>query len=201
MLITNVDNVDIGTTIGSIFRNASLVQARQFTGCDALELAEMESDFVLGQVVSRQMILIVISGAEMRVLFKIHFNDSEGNYLRRKKFSDQSTDEQVVAAKTLDYMKELTNQVCGRICRVFQLNDLSLGMCIPLNVHGFYELYTDYSVEDGMLKKFGEAWKIKGDFGSLVCTAYIEIMEPEAVTNLQHIEEQKSNDDDELEFL
>ncbi len=191
---------DIETTIKGILRSASLVQTCQFTGCDALELVDMDSDYILGQVVSRQMILILISGTEMKILLKIHFNDSEGNSLRRKKFPDQPTDAQLVTAKTVDYMKELTNQVSGRICRIFQLNNLSLGMCIPLNMHGFYELYTDYTAEDGMLKKFGQAWKIKGDFGSLVCTAYVEIMEPAAVTHLQYTEEQKT-DDDELEFL
>ncbi len=200
MLTAGVDN--IGAAIGSIFRNASLVQTRQFSGCEALELVEMDDSFKLGQVVSRQMILIVISGAEMRVLFKIHFNNSESDQLRRVKFRDQSTDERVAAVKTLDYMKELTNQVCGRICRIFQLNDLALGMCIPLSMHGFYEIYSDYTPNNDILKKFGQAWRIKGDFGSLVCTTYIEIMEPTAVANLQYVEEQASNNDDgELEFL
>lgn len=200
MSTADLDN--IRETINGIFRNASLAQTRQYSGCEALELVEMDNDYQLGQVVSRQMILIVISGAEMRVLFKIHFNHSEGDQLRRVKFrTDQSTDERVAVAKTLDYMKELTNQVCGRICRIFQLNDLALGMCIPLSMHGFYEIYADYTASDEILKKFGQAWRIKGDFGSLVCTAYVEIMEPKAVTNLQHLDEEASNDDGELEFL
>ncbi|MES2674894.1 MAG: hypothetical protein V4660_11695 [Pseudomonadota bacterium] len=192
---------DLRSTIVGIFRNASLVQTRQFSSCEALQLVEMEDSFQLGQVLARQMILIVISGAELRVLFKIHFNNSESDRLRRIKFRTPITDERIAAAKTLDYMKELTNQVCGRICRIFQRNDLVLGMCIPLSMHGFYELYTDYTLDDGKLKKFGDAWKINGDFGSLVCTSYVEIMEPTAVTNLQYVDEEVSNDDDELEFL
>jgi hypothetical protein len=68
-------------------------------------------------------------------------------------------------------------------------------------MHGFYEIYADYTASDEILKKFGQAWRIKGDFGSLVCTAYVEIMEPKAVTNLQHLDEEASNDDGELEFL
>jgi hypothetical protein len=192
---------DIETIIGGIFKNASLAQIRQFSGCEALELDEMGDSFALGQVIARQMILIVISGAEMRLLFKIHFNNSEGDKLRRIKFSEPITDECVAAAKTLDYMKELTNQVCGKVCRIFQLNDLVLGMCIPLSMRGFYELYTDYSSNEGLLKKFGKAWQIKGDFGSFVCTAYVEIMNPEAVASVKILEEQASDDDGELEFL
>ncbi|MES2824482.1 MAG: hypothetical protein V4732_12825 [Pseudomonadota bacterium] len=192
---------DIRSTIVGIFRNASLIQTRQFSGCEALELVELDDSFQLGQVLARQMILIVISGAELRILFKIHFNSSASDRLRRVKFRTPITDERIAAAKTLDYMKELTNQVCGRICRIFQRNELVLGMCIPLSMHGFYELYTDYALDDGKLKKFGDAWKINGDFGSLVCTAYVEIMEPTAVTNLQYVDEEVSNDDDELEFL
>lgn len=192
---------DTRSTIVGIFRNASLLQTRQFSGCEALEVKEMDDSFQLGQVLARQMILIVISGAELRVLFKIHFNNSESDRLRRIKFRNPISDERIAAAKTLDYMKELGNQVCGRICRVFQRNELVLGMCIPLSMHGFYELYTDYTLDDGKLKKFGDAWKINGDFGSLVCTAYVEIMEPAAVVNLQYVDEEVSNDDDELEFL
>lgn len=192
---------DIKSTIVGIFRNASLAQIRQFSGCEALELKDVDDNFQLGRVLARQMILIVISGAELRVLFKIHFNNSESDQLRRVKFRTPESDERLAAAKTLDYMKELTNQVCGRICRIFQRNDLVMGMCIPLSMHGFYEIYTDYTPDDGKLKKFGQAWKINGDFGSFVCTAYVEVMEPKAVANLQYVDEEVSNDDDELEFL
>ena len=191
----------IETTVGGIFRNASLVQIRQFSNCDALELEELPNQYDLGQVVARQMTLIVISGAEMSVLFKIHYNSSESARLRSMKFCEPFADEFVAAAKTLDYMKELTNQVCGRICRIFQLNGVALGMSIPLSMRGFYELYTDYSPDDELLKKFGQAWRIKGSFGSLVCTAYIEIMDPKAVTNLQFLDEQEKDDDEDMEFL
>ena len=192
---------EISDVIGDIFRGATLAQVRQFSGCETLDLAEMAGDFELGRVLSRQMILIVISGPEMRVLFKIHFNNSEGAKLRQLKFQNHTTDESVIAANTLDYMKELTNQVCGRICRIFQRNNLVLGMSIPLSMHGFYELYTDYTPSDGLLKKFGKAWRIEGDFGVLACTAYVELMESVAVSSLEYIDEEPSNDDDELEFL
>ncbi len=193
---------DIGTTIGSIFRNASLLQTSQFSGCETLELAEMGPDFKLGQVVSRRINLIVISAPEIMMILKIHFNPSEADQLRRIKFPDQCTDPAVAAAKTADYMKELTNQMCGRICRIFQQGDLALGMSIPLSMHGFYELYTDYTPSDGVLKKFGQGWRIQGDFGSLVCTAQVEIMDPNAVNNLQLADEQPPEDDDgEVEFL
>lgn len=194
-------DANVAATIGDIFRNASLQQTRQFTGCDSLQVLEMERGFELGQVISQQMTLIVVSGAEMSILFKIHFKNSECDRMRRIKFSDPLVEGAAAVTKTTDYMKELTNQICGRICRTFQRNNLTLGMCIPLSMRGFYELYADYAPSDGILKKFGQAWQISGDFGSLVCTAYVEITDIKAVSNLQHVDEQASNDDDELEFL
>lgn len=191
----------VAATIGDIFRSASLQQARQFSGCDSLEVLEMEKGFQLGQVISPLMTLIVISGAEMSVLFKVHFKSSEGDRLRRIKFSDPSIDGEVAVAKTADYMKELTNRIGGHICRTFQRNDLTLGMCIPLSISGFYELYADYTPGDRFLTKFGEAWKITGEFGSLACTAYVEISNIKAVAHLQNIDEQAPDDDSELEFL
>lgn len=188
---------EIKLSIGGILKNASLAKTRQFSQCESLILEEMADEFALGQVISRQMTLIVISSAELRTLIKIHFNGSEADQLRRIKFSDPLiTNEQVVAAKTLDYMKELTNQVCGRVCQIFQRNNLTLGMCIPLSMRGFYEIYSDYTPQDGALKKFGQAWKIKGDFGSLVFTAYTEIMNITAVSHLQFIDEDAANDND-----
>lgn len=192
---------DVVATIGEIFRNASLQQTLQFTGCDSLQVQEMEGGFELGQVISQQMTLIVVSGAEISILFKIHFKNSECNHLRRIKFNDYSVEETATVTKTTDYMKELTNQICGRICRVFQRNNLTLGMCIPLSMRGFYELYADYAPSNGILKKFGQAWQICGEFGSLACTAYVEVADIKAVSNLQYVDEQVSNDDDELEFL
>jgi hypothetical protein len=137
----------------------------------------------------------------MTILFKIHFNSSECDQLRRQKFRDQSTDEEMAVAKTVDFMKDPTNQICGRICRIFQRNELALGMCIPLSTRGWYELHADYTRRDDILKKFGHAWRVKGDFGSFACTAYVEINKPADVAKLQYVDDPVSNDDGELEFL
>jgi hypothetical protein len=188
-------------TIGEILRNASLQQVRQFSGCESIEVRSMDSGFELGQVISRRMTLIVISGAEMSILLKLHFKSSEGARLRRIRPSTHTADEAATIAETTDCMKELTNLICGQICRTFQRNNLTLGMCIPLAMRGFYELYADYTPSEKPLKKFGQAWQLAGDFGTLTCTAYVEITDLNALTNLQHIDEAPVNDDEEMEFL
>lgn len=196
---TNINHID--AIIGDIFRNAALQQARQFTGVEALELEEMSDNFVLGQVISRQMTLIVISGPDLSAQFKIHFNNSEGDKLRQSKFG-AAPSETEARVKTLDYFKELTNQICGRICRIFQVNNIPLGISIPLSLRGFYEIYTSYTPSNGALTKFGLAWRIRGDFGSFVCTTHVEINNPEAFSNLQHVDDpSSSNDNEEMVFL
>lgn len=191
----------IETNIGQILRNAAIQQARQYSGCESLEIAEMDSNFALGQVISRRMTLIVISGSELTILFKAHFKTSEGARLRRARDNTPPPDQAIAIAETTDCMKELTNLICGQICRTFQRNDLTLGMCIPLAMRGFYELYADYTHSEKPLTKFGQAWQITGDFGALVCTAYVEIANINALNNLQYLDEPPVNDDDEMEFL
>ncbi len=194
------DDTAIQAAICSIFRQASLQQMRQFSACPSLELVELDEAYALGQVVSRQMVLIVISADELLVTFKLLFNATEADRLRQLKFPHPEAEEDAKNALTLDYVKELVNQICGRICRVFQVNGLSLGMSIPLSMHGFYEIYTDYTA-GGALHKFSHAWRINGEFGSMICTAQVEITQPHAVDNLQILDEPTPNDDDELEFL
>ncbi len=161
----------------------------------------MERGFLLGQVLAQQMILIVVSGPEISITLKIHFNSSVSDKLRRIKFGELPADDPTAATKVIDYMKELTNRICGQICRTFQRNNVTSGMCIPLNMRGFYELYADYTPNEGIIKKFGHAWRLSGEFGSLVCTAYVEVSDSAAVSNLQHVDETASSDDDELEYL
>lgn len=191
----------LNTVIGQVFKQATLLQMRQFTGCSPLDIADMQPGYQLGQVLARRITLIVISAPEITVIFKIHFNTEQAQYLRRLKFPDAG-DEAAMAVQNADYMKELTNQMCGRICRVFQQSQLALGMSIPLAMHGFYELYTDYTPSDSLLKKFGHAWQLQGDFGVITCTAQIDVVDANAVVNLQLEEEQTAADDEgEVEFL
>ncbi len=184
----------------SIFNNAAIVQARQFSGCAELELIKLPDDYSLGSVVSRRMVLVVIFADDVQITVRMLYNASEADRLRRVKFARLSDLGYLDASVTLDFMKELANQTCGCIARIFQLNQVILGISIPLSMHGFYERYTDYASQQGALHKFGHAWCIKGDFGSLVCTAQVEVTNPALVANLQFLEEPPLNNE-ELEFL
>ena len=108
-------------------------------------------------------------------------------------------------------MKELSNQISGSICRIFEENKVSLGVSVPLCVSGFYEVYSDYTEKQTPLDKFGAAWGITGPFGDLHCTSYIEISQNEQLTNISFDpesnnplldeEEEEDDDDDDVEFL
>lgn len=185
--------------IGQILKNASLHQTRLLSGCDSVEVRAVATGFELGQVVSRRMTLIVISGTELSIFFKLHFNSREGSHLRRRK--PLASGEADAVVETTDCMKELTNLICGQVCRIFQRNNLTLSMCIPLAMRGFYELYADYTPTEKPLTRFGQAWQLAGDFGSLTCTAYVEIADPSALHQLQYLDEPPVSDDDEMEFL
>lgn len=183
-----------------IFIHAALTQARQFSGCETLALAPLPDAYGLGQVVSRRMVLVVIFADDIQITVRILYNNSEADKLRRIKFARLSQLGYLDASVTLDFMKELVNQTCGCIARVFQLNQVSLGMSIPLSMHGFYERYTDYPQQQGALHQFGQAWCIRGDFGSLVFTAQVALANPALVGQLQCLEEPPINNE-ELEFL
>lgn len=185
------------STINQIMRNASLAQLQNFAGLENSKLVDINDTFTIGQVLSDQMILMAISGDDLRITFKLHYKQGETSQLLKKGVSCTEPDD--LQTGLTDYMKELNNQICGKICRDFAKQKINLGMSIPLRLRGFYEAYSDYSRERSPLIKFGDYWKIIDDFGAVYVTTYVEISNASRLRNIRS--DIPENNDQGMEFL
>ena len=96
-------------------------------------------------------------------------------------------------------MKELSNQMGGRVCRIFDAHHIAMGMSIPLCTRGIYEIYADYQAKSGAIAKFGDFWRLNGPFEFLYCSCYVELISKEDFSAIKCTDEQAQ--EGELDFL
>ncbi len=180
----------------SLLRDASAVQARQYFGGENVQLADVPGDFHLGQVLKRYMALVILNSEEIQIVFKIHFNPEQVRSYRK---SMNHPERDLADRQLVDFMKELTNQMGGRVCRVFDTHQIAMGMSVPLCTRGLYELYADYKTKTGAVVKFGDLWRLDGAIGSLYCSSYVELTSKKDFSQISCPDEQ--DDEGELDFL
>jgi hypothetical protein len=156
----------------SLLRDASLIQARQYFASDAITLTE-PTDLRLGQVLKRYMAMVILNGADMRIVIKVHFDLEQ---IRAYREARQAPAHDLTDKRLIDYMKELSNQVGGRVCRTFDTHGTPVGMSVPLCTRGIYEIYADYAPKSGAVDKFGDFWRLDGEFESIYCSCYVELL-------------------------
>lgn len=179
-----------------LLRDASVVQANQYFNGDEVKLIPTPSKHHLGQVLKTHIVMVLMTCAEMRIVLKVHFNYEQMRAYRRAKglANESLTEKQLV-----DFMKELCNQMAGRVCRIFEVHQISMGMSIPLCTRGIYEIYADYRPKAGATIKFGDFWCLNGPFEYLYCSSYVELMSKNDYSGIKLTDEQSQ--EGELDFL
>ncbi|MES2952704.1 MAG: hypothetical protein V4858_29600 [Pseudomonadota bacterium] len=179
-----------------VLRKVSVAQVNQYFECEGIVLVPTPPNHVLGQVLTRFVVMILLTGSEISMMFKVHFNPEQVRAYRRTQGirAEDLTDKDLV-----DFMKELGNQIGGRASRVFQSNGIALGMSIPLCTRGIYEIYADYQEKSGVIVKFGDFWGLSGSFGLLYVSCCVELMAADQLKNFEYVDEQ--SDEGELDFL
>jgi hypothetical protein len=180
----------------SLMRDASVLQGQQYFGEPSIALGADTGGYRLGQVLKRYMAIVILNSEDLRVVVKIHFDPEQIHAYRGWPVPAQgeTTDQRVV-----DFMKEFSNQVGGRVCRAFDSHDVAMGMSVPLCARGIYELYADYATKAGTLIKFGDFWRLEGPFGSLYCSCYFEASREADFSGVRC--DEAGSDEGELDFL
>lgn len=180
----------------SLLREASVIQARQYFSDDSVQLAADVEHYQLGQVLRRHMVIVILNGAELRVVHKVHFNLEQVRAYREAK---GCAGDDLAERRLIDFMKELSNQMGGRVCRLLETYNISMGMSVPLCTRGIHEIYADYGTKLGAVVKFGDFWRLAGAFGPLYCSAYVELVSKGDYSHIRCVDEQA--DEGELDFL
>jgi hypothetical protein len=184
------------SSMRELLRSVSLVQAQQYFDGEAVTMDAQPKDLRLGQVLTRYIAMVLLTSAELRIVFKVHFNPEQ---IRAYQQSKGVSDEDLTDKQLVDFMKELSNQMGGRVCRVFDAHQIAMGMSIPLCTRGIYEIYADYKAKTGAITKFGDFWRLDGPFSSIYCSCFVELISKDDFSAIKYTDEQSQ--EGELDFL
>lgn len=182
--------------LSELLREASVLQASQYFDGHAVELVACPENLKLGQVLMRYLSIVLLTSSKMRIVLKVHFNP---DHVRRYRVAQGGSSDDVTDTQLVDYMKEFCNQVGGRVCRIFETNQIPMGMSVPLCYRGIYEIYADYTRKSGTVTKFGDFWRLDGPFNSIYCSCYVELMSKHDFSGIQSTDGQSQ--EGELDFL
>lgn len=177
---TETHILDAQQHMSQVLRTTSIEQIEQFVGGATSSAVDIDY-YTPGQVLANELVLLTISGPELQLLVKIHFNYQQIRSRFRSRVSHASAP---LSRQDVDFIKELGNQFCGAICRKLASQDIMAGLSIPLSTRGYYEIYADYTHKTSPFIKFGEGWGLEGDFGTLYFSCYSELSNPQVIPKI-----------------
>jgi hypothetical protein len=198
------DTLPLREKIKKFIRHSSQERIRLHSRHDDFNVVELNEAYTPGQILGNWMAMILVSGESIRITYKIHFDyNSVKNMaypIYGKSSADLLSDQQAV-----DFMKELCNLTAGQLVKIFEDNDLSIGISLPLCTRGFYELFADYKETEHPVIKYSDTWNLQYGGGQLVGSAIVEILDVSGLNKLlsYEIPDELDDDDDdeELDFL
>jgi hypothetical protein len=183
-------------SLRQLLRDVSVAQASQYFDGEPVRLISAPEKYQLGQVLKTHIVMVLLTCAELRIAFKVHFNYAQVRSYRR---AHGHSDEKMSDKQIVDFMKELCNRMGGQVCRVFDARNMGMGMSVPLATRGIYEIYADYQSKEGASTRFGDFWSLDGSFEDLYCSCYVELMMKTDFSNIKSTDEQVC--EGELDFL
>ncbi len=157
-----------------------------------IENLEKEDDFIYGQWMS----LILLVGPSLQITLKAHYFNKAVHNILHKNFEFQS---KISANMIMDFMREFLNLASGEIKASLAKHNISIGLSLPLITRGFDEvLFSDQIVD----RAINDWWQFKSDFGAIICSAEIEIFQPEEFKDLDKVvRETESTAVGDIDFL
>ncbi|MFE8071141.1 hypothetical protein QQM79_08780 [Marinobacteraceae bacterium S3BR75-40.1] len=188
----------------ALVRHAAEERARVYSRRDDLQLAEMPKAHREGNVLGNWMSLILLGGETIRMTLKLHFAYKDVKAIAHPIYG-AATPGDMSDTQATDFVKELCNLIGGYLVQIFEKNELSLGISLPLCTRGLYEVFADYTPASQPLIRYSDCWRLEVDGVHFPGTVLIEIMDVEGASkllNYEPTEESEEDDDDEgFDFL
>lgn len=205
MKLGSEEKIDlIKEKIISIIRHSTEERVRLHSHNTEFKLSEPDRKYKLGQVLGNRMSLILVSGETLRITFKLHFNLEEVKFIAYRAYG-KNLPEELSDKQAMDFMKELCNLSAGQLVKIFEENNLPLGMSLPLCARGFYEIFADYTPTSQPFVKFGDLWGLNCTGCHLMMSSVIEILDADALGNIMKYElpvgAAGDEGDEEIDFL
>lgn len=206
MKLSSVETVDlIKDKINTIVRHAAEDSVRLQSHNTEIKLAEPDRKFKLGQVLGNRMSLILVSGETLRLTFKLHYNIGEIKAIAHRAYG-KNTPAELSDKQAMDFMKELCNLSAGQVVKIFEENNLPLGMSLPLGARGFYDIFADYAPASQPFVKYGDLWSLKFGECTIMISSVVEMLDTQALSSILNYEipmndANDRSDDEEIDFL
>lgn len=190
----------IKAKLTELVRFASVSRLKAHSDCQEIITGEMPDNFRPGKVLANNMVFILTSGEPVRVTFKSHYNMDTARALAWRIFGGASA-QAISDRRAVDYMKEYCNLVAGKIVTVFEDLQIGLGISLPQQARGFYEVFADYQEKDKPTISFSDFWILKTGAYTVTCSAVIEILDSQKLGALADYAIADTSDDEEMDFL
>jgi CheY-specific phosphatase CheX len=176
-----------------LVRQVSLTRIKQHGASDGYGILEVPHENAL-DVFNHWMALILISGKSVRITFKVHFNIRTAQEFAAPVYGKNPDDIEMRQAK--DFVKEFCNLSAGFIKKIFEDQNLDVGISLPLVIRGFDEVFFDKSEKETITE---DSFKLDQSGNGLICSSHIEVFNHEMLqvidTNIEEEEEE------EIDFL
>ncbi len=113
---------------------------------------------------------ILIGNADLRMIFKIHFDYKNGEQLCRRYLRN----DQISERKIDDFFLENCNLIAGKTKQFLIDNNLNVGISIPVLTRGFDELFFSFPLNDDSYLEWH--WDLKNDDKLIHCSLFVEIL-------------------------
>lgn len=190
----------IKAKLTELVRFASVSRLKAHADCAEIVTREMPQDFRPGKVLANHMVFILASGEPVRVTFKAHYNMDAARPLALRIFGG-ATSQSISDRRAVDYMKEYCNLVAGKVVTLFEDSGIDLGISLPQNTSGFYEVFADYQEKDKPSISFSDFWTLQAGPHTITCSAVIEILDSKPLHALVDYAITDTSDDEEMDFL
>lgn len=180
-----------------IIRECALRRMKSHSSSPDVEVLEVGEDYVR-TVHGNWMGLILISGADIRITFKVHFDIKNVRLVISNMLGSDPTS--VSQALALDFVKEFCNLTAGYLKQVFEEHETPIvtGISLPIVTKGFDDLFYQQSTND----EINEIWKIVINGVTLFCTPHVNIYDKERLGAVAIPSEETADDDDgDIDFL
>ncbi|MBF0361526.1 MAG: chemotaxis protein CheX [Oligoflexia bacterium] len=182
-----------------IARDVSLDRFSSHMGAQSAIIQDTE-DGCINKIRSFHTSTIIISGKDIRMTFKIHFDSDTAIYFASRCFKKDPTD--YPQTKAIDFFKEYVNLVAGRIKKIFHGQNIPVGISLPIVTRGFDEIF--FSGADKSDEYISNTWGIKENEEIVYCTCVVDSFNKQMVKELKYPEENQKTtgaEEGEVNFL
>jgi CheY-specific phosphatase CheX len=172
-----------------VVREISCSRLKSLSHLAEIDIQENED---VSPVWSHRMVVIMVSGRDVRLTFKAQFCTESARVFANKVY--QSNLEEISVFQAEDFMREYANVVAGRIKTVLNRNSLDVGVSLPTVARGFDNIFFR---EPAKTRVSNDYWKLVHLNSVIFCSIFIEILkEFEFKAGSQIVE-----DEGEVQFL